>query len=435
MDQVINLKSEGKMFVDKAEIFLKAGDGGHGGMSFRREKYVPNGGPDGGDGGHGGDIVFMADHSLRTLAAFKYKRKYKAENGGNGTGGRSSGKSAETLLIRLPVGTIIKNSETGQIIGDLSEEGQRFVAVAGGRGGKGNMNYATATRQAPRFAQGGVKGEEKALILELKLLADVGLIGFPNVGKSTFLSVVTKAKPKIANYHFTTITPNLGVVEWKNAEPFVIADIPGLIENAHMGTGLGDQFLRHVERTKLLLHFLDVAGSEGRDPLEDFKIINDELRSYNKKLSQRVQLVVLNKLDLLEDQTPAKVIAEKLEQEGYEVFSISAATHIGLEPLLNRLVIRLEEIGEVEPIFEVEVEREVKVDEKEFTIDQQGHTFIVKGAFLERLINSVNFDDLDSVGYFQRVLKDKGIFKELENMKIQDEDLVRLNEIEFEYFK
>lgn len=434
MNWVNNLKSEGNMFVDKAEIFLKAGDGGHGGMSFRREKYVPNGGPDGGDGGHGGNIVFVADSSLRTLASFKYKRRYKADNGGNGMGTQSSGKSVEDLVIKVPLGTIIKNSETNQIICDLSQPGQRFVAVRGGRGGKGNMNFATATRQAPRFAQGGIKGEEKALTLELKLLADVGLVGFPNVGKSTFLSVVTKARPKIANYHFTTITPNLGVVEWKNAEPFVIADIPGLIENAHLGTGLGDQFLRHVERTKLLLHFLDVSGSEGRDPLEDFKTINKELQSYNEKLSKRVQLVVLNKFDLLEDQEDANIISQKLEQEGYEVFLISAVTHLGLEALLNRLVILLEEIGEVEPIFEVEVESEEKVSDKEFTIEQEGHVFIVKGDFLERLINSVNFDDLDSVGYFQRVLKDKGIFDQLEKMKIQDEDLVRLNEIEFEYF-
>ncbi len=434
MNWVNNLKSEGSMFVDKAEIFLKAGDGGHGGMSFRREKYVPNGGPDGGDGGQGGNIVFVADQSLRTLAPFKYKRKYKADNGGNGTGGQRSGKSVEDLIIKVPLGTIIKNSETNQIICDLSEPGQRFVATRGGRGGKGNMNFATATRQAPRFAQGGIKGEEKALILELKLLADVGLVGFPNVGKSTFLSVVTKARPKIANYHFTTITPNLGVVEWKNAEPFVIADIPGLIENAHLGTGLGDQFLRHVERTKLLLHFLDVSGSEGRDPLEDFKKINKELQRYNEKLSKRVQLVVLNKLDLLEDQEAANVISQKLQQEGYEVFLISAVAHLGLEPLLNRLVILLEEIGELEPIFEVEVESEEKVKDKEFTIEQEGHVFIVKGDFLERLINSVNFDDLDSVGYFQRVLKDKGVFDQLEKMKIQDEDLVRLNEIEFEYF-
>lgn len=423
------------MFVDKAEIFLKAGDGGHGGMSFRREKYVPNGGPDGGDGGHGGDIVLMADDSLRTLAPFKYKRKYKADNGGNGTGGRSSGKSIEDLIIKVPLGTIIKNRETGRIICDLSKNGQRFIAAKGGRGGKGNMNYATATRQAPRFAQGGVKGEQKELILELKLLADVGLIGFPNVGKSTLLSIVSKARPKIANYHFTTITPNLGVVEWKNAEPFVIADIPGLIENAHMGSGLGDQFLRHVERTKLLLHLLDASGSEGRDPIEDFKIINKELRSYNEKLSGRKQLVVLNKVDLLKDQNSIDEIVKKLEEQGYEVFPISAATHLGLESLLNRLVIVLGEIGEVEPIFKVEVDEIKKPAEKEFSIERQEHIFIVKAAFLERLINSVNFDDLDSVGYFQRVLKDKGVFAELEKMNIQDEDIVRLNEIEFEYYR
>ncbi|WKY48864.1 GTPase ObgE [Eubacteriaceae bacterium ES3] len=427
------------MFIDQAEIYVKAGDGGHGGMSFRREKYVPNGGPDGGNGGRGGNIVFMADNGHRTLMEFKYKRKQKAENGGNGTGGRSSGKDGGDLIIKVPVGTMVKNKETGQIICDLSEDGQSFVVAEGGRGGRGNMNYATSTRQAPRFAQGGIKGQEKTLILELKLLADVGLVGFPNVGKSTLLSVITKAKPKIANYHFTTIIPNLGVVEWKNAEPFVIADIPGLIEGAHVGTGLGDRFLRHVERTKLLLHILDVSGSEGREPLVDFDIINGELKKYNERLSNRCQIVALNKSDITNDSTIIEETKAELVKRGYEVFVISAATRSGLDELLDRMVVLLDEIGEVEPIFDIGVEEEkvfqAEFEQKSFRVEMDGDVFVVVADFLERLINSVNFDDLDSVGYFQRVLKEKGVFSELEKMGIQDEDIVRLNEIEFEYYR
>ncbi|MDD3306782.1 MAG: GTPase ObgE [Acetobacterium sp.] len=427
------------MFVDKAEIILKAGNGGHGGMSFRREKYVPNGGPDGGNGGHGGNIVFMADNGFRTLMEFKYKRKHKAENGENGTGGRSTGKTGEDLIIKVPVGTIIKDKETGRIICDLSEHGQKYRVAEGGRGGRGNMNFATATRQAPRFAQGGVKGQERTVILELKLLADVGLIGFPNVGKSTLLSVITKAKPKIANYHFTTIVPNLGVVEWRNFDPFVIADIPGLIEGAHEGTGLGDQFLRHVERTKLLIHLLDASGSEGREPLDDFKKINYELEKYNEKLAKRVQIVALNKVDLLSEPAETDELKAELEKLGYEVFVISAVTGQGLNELLSRTIQLLDEIGEVEPIFDFEPEAEMiftpDFKEKQFTVEKFDHLFVVKGAFLERLITSVNFEDLDSIGFFQRVLKDKGVFAELESMGIQDEDVVQLEEIEFEYFK
>jgi GTP-binding protein len=427
------------MFVDKAEIILKSGNGGHGGVSFRREKYVPLGGPDGGHGGHGGNIVFVADSGYRTLMEFKYKRKHKAQNGENGTGGRSSGKSGEELIIKVPVGTLIKDKETGRIICDLSIDGQSFQVAEGGRGGRGNMNFATSTRQAPRFAQGGIKGEERTVLLELKLLADVGLIGFPNVGKSTLLSVVTKARPKIANYHFTTIIPNLGVVEWRNFEPFVIADIPGLIEGAHEGTGLGDQFLRHVERTKLLIHLLDASGSEGRDPLEDFNSINYELEKYNKKLAQRVQIVALNKVDLLLGDDEVNQLKEKIEALGYEVFIISAVTSQGINELLSRTIQLLDEIGEVEPIFDVEEVKE-KIYEPEFktnafTIEKIDGVYVVEGKFLERLINSVNFEDLDSIGFFQRVLKDKGVFVELEKMGIKDEEIVRLDEIEFEYFR
>ena len=427
------------MFVDKAEIILIAGNGGHGGVSFRREKYVPMGGPDGGHGGYGGSIVFMADQGYRTLMEFKYKRKHKAENGENGFGGRSAGKSGSELIIKVPVGTIIKDKETRQVLCDLSVDGQKFTVAHGGRGGRGNMDFATPTRQAPRFAQGGIKGEEKTVILELKLLADVGLIGFPNVGKSTLLSVVTKAKPKIANYHFTTLIPNLGVVEWRDYKTFVIADIPGLIEGAHEGTGLGDQFLRHVERTKLLVHLLDASGSEGRDPLEDFTAINYELEKYNKKLAQRVQIVALNKVDLMLELDEVNVLKTKLEALGYEVFIISAVTGLGLDKLMSRVVLLLDEIGEVEPIFDIEPVAETlytpDFKENQFTIEKIDEVFEVEGEFLERLINSVNFEDLDSIGFFQRVLKDKGVFTELESMNIKDGDFVRLHEVEFEYFK
>ncbi|MBC3889642.1 GTPase ObgE [Acetobacterium paludosum] len=427
------------MFVDKAEIILVAGSGGHGGVSFRREKYVPMGGPDGGHGGHGGSIILMADNGLRTLVEFKYKRKHKAENGENGTSGQSSGKSGEDLIIKVPVGTLVKDKETGRVICDLSENGQKYQIVDGGRGGRGNMNFATATRQTPRFAQGGVRGQERTIILELKLLADVGLIGFPNVGKSTLLSVITKAKPKIANYHFTTIIPNLGVVEWRNFDPFVIADIPGLIEGAHEGTGLGDQFLRHVERTKLLIHLLDASGSEGREPLDDFKKINYELEKYNAKLAQRVQIVALNKVDLISDQSELYTLKGELETLGYEVFIISAVTGQGLNELLSRTIQLLDEIGEVEPIFDFEPEEETiytpEFKEKQFTVKKVDNSFVVEGEFFERLINSVNFEDLDSIGFFQRVLKDKGVFEELEKMNIKDDDTVRIDEIEFEYYK
>lgn len=427
------------MFVDQAQIYVVSGNGGHGGMSFRREKYIPNGGPDGGNGGRGGNVIIKADDGLRTLLPFKYKKKYKAESGRNGSGGRSSGKSGQDLIISVPAGTVIKDKETGTILFDLNENGDEAIVARGGRGGLGNMNFSTSTRQAPRFAQGGVKGEERTLILELKLLADVGLVGFPNVGKSTFLSTVTAAQPKIANYHFTTITPNLGVVQWKNADPFVIADIPGIIEGAHEGTGLGIQFLRHVERNRLLLHIVDVSGSEGRDPLKDFKDIQSEMVHYNPRLAERAQVIALNKIDLMSDPDELALIKGEFEAMGYDVFLMSAATGEGVDDLLNCLIQRLDEVGDVEPIFEVETDLDViyrpTYDEDTFTVKKEDDVYVVEGDFLERLINSVNFDDLDSVGYFQNVLKEKGVFKKLEDMGIQDEELVRLDTIEFEYFK
>lgn len=427
-------------FVDRVQIYVTAGNGGHGSMSFRREKYIPNGGPDGGNGGRGGDVILEASGGLRTLAAFKYRKKYKAGNGGDGAAERSSGKKGESLTVKVPVGTVIYDRTTGQIIGDLSADGETCVVARGGRGGLGNMNFSTSTRQAPRFAQGGSKGETRTLVLELKLLADVGLVGFPNVGKSTFLSVVTKAKPKIGNYPFTTITPNLGVVEWKNFDTFVIADIPGIIEGAGEGVGLGFDFLRHVERTRLLLHLIDASGQEGRDPVEDYQKINAELARYNQNLAERPQLVVLNKTDLIDDELLA-MIKEEFFDLGCEVFPISAATGKGIDALLGRTIALLDEMPQAPPLFEKASEEEavytLKDRQKEtFEITRaEDGAYVVEADFLDQLIHSVNFDDWDSVGYFQRRLKDAGIFKKLEEMGIQEEDIVRLENIEFEYFE
>lgn len=431
------------MFVDKALIYVTAGNGGHGGMSFRREKYEPNGGPDGGNGGRGGNVILQADAGLRTLLPFKYRKKYKAESGGNGTGGRSAGKAGQDLIIKVPVGTVVIDKESGKAIYDLKKDGEQFIAARGGRGGLGNMNFSTSTRQAPRFAQGGVKGQSRIIELELKLLADVGLLGFPNVGKSTFLSHVSAAKPKIANYHFTTLEPNLGVLDWKGYESFIIADIPGIIEGAHEGTGLGIQFLRHIERTKMLVHFVDASGSEGRDPVADFKIINSELEKYNPKLAERPQIVALNKADLIADKEELELLKQEFKDMGYEAFVISAVTGEGFDALLSRCVQILAEIGDdVEPIFDLEPEEDIvynpEAQNKDFDVhiedSRDGRVFVVDGDF-ERLINSVNFDDLDSVGFFQRQLENRGVFKKMREMGIKEEELVRLQDIEFEYFE
>ncbi|HQD42196.1 MAG TPA: GTPase ObgE, partial [Bacillota bacterium] len=324
------------MFVDMVKIHTAAGNGGHGAVSFRREKYIPAGGPDGGDGGRGGDIVFEADPGMKTLMDFRYKKRYRAENGQNGAGFNKTGKNGEDLVLKVPVGTVIKDFDTGIVIADLTTAGQRVVAARGGKGGKGNARFASAVRQAPTFAESGYDGEERWLVLELKLIADVGLIGFPNVGKSTILSVVTGAKPKIANYPFTTLTPNLGVVALDGDRTFVLADIPGLIEGAHRGVGLGHDFLRHIERTRLLIHVLDVSGSEGRDPLEDFRQVNRELERYSSKLAERPQIVAANKMDLPGAAENLARVREELEKEGYEVFEVSAATNRGLDGLMNR---------------------------------------------------------------------------------------------------
>lgn len=422
------------MFIDVAKIFVKSGDGGDGSVSFRREKYVPLGGPDGGDGGRGADVIFVADADMTTLLDFKYKKKYKAESGGNGSASKCYGKDGDKLYIKVPVGTVVRDVETNKIMADLSHPGDVFVVCKGGKGGKGNVKFTTPTRQAPNFAEPGMPGEERWVSLELKLLADVGLIGFPNVGKSTILSMVSKAKPKIANYHFTTLNPNLGVVEIKGINGFVIADIPGIIEGAAEGVGLGIEFLRHIERTRLLIHVVDISGSEGRDPLEDFKKINEELKKYSVKLWDKPQIIAANKSDILYDDKVFEDFKAKLHEMGYDkVFKISAATNSGIEELMKEAARKLTEI----PISDLEIPEEERYvpEEKRFTysIRKEDTTFIIEGSFVDRLLASVNVNDPDSLKYFHRVLKNKGIMDELIELGIQDGDTVRLNDFEFEY--
>ncbi|HYE10932.1 MAG TPA: GTPase ObgE [Patescibacteria group bacterium] len=424
------------MFVDKAKILIKAGNGGDGKISFRREKYAPNGGPDGGDGGAGGSIIFEVSDEMRTLMDFRYKRKHVAESGEAGMGNNSSGKSGQNLVIKVPAGTIIRDVETGKAIADLKQAGDKFVAARGGRGGQGNQHFATPTRQAPRFAQPGEKGDEREVELELKLLADIGLVGFPNVGKSTFLSMVTSAKPKIANYHFTTLVPNLGVVDIGDGRSFVLADIPGLIEGAHTGVGLGHDFLRHVERTKVLIHIIDVSGTEGRDPLEDFNKINEELSLYSPKLATKPQLVACNKMDIPGSEENYEKLKEVLEDQGYEIFKISAATKQGIDPLLDRAFNLLEQYKDIEePVEEIEDLLYSKdTEEKTFEVRKENGVYIVEGDFIDYLLSSVNLDDSDSIKYFQKVLRKRGIVDELKRKGVQDGDTVKMYELEFEYF-
>lgn len=426
------------MFIDKARIFVKAGNGGNGAVAFRKEKYVPAGGPDGGDGGHGSSVIFEVDLGLRTLMDFKYQRKYVAPAGGDGTKGKRAGKNGEDLVLKVPAGTIIRDEATGLVLADLKDEGDRAVIARGGRGGKGNQHFANAVRQAPAFAKSGTDGEERWVVLELKMIADVGLLGFPNVGKSTFLSVVTKAKPKIANYHFTTLTPNLGVVQTKFGESFVLADIPGLIEGASEGIGLGHDFLRHVERTKVLIHIVDISGLEGRTALEDFDKINDELKLYNEKLSSRPQIVVANKMDILEDQSIFDEFKTELEGRGYKVFSMSAATRQGIDEVISYVAQLLNEVEEVEVVSEdemyrPELDQNNEGDGLEIEIEEDG-VYVVKGKALRRIMYSVNFEDMESIQYFQKAMESQGVFDRLREMGIEDGDTVRIYELEFEFY-
>ncbi len=425
------------MFIDKAKIFIKSGDGGDGRVAFRREKYAPNGGPNGGDGGDGGNVVFVVDENMRTLMDFRYKRKHVAEDGEMGGNVNCSGRSAEDLIIKVPAGTLLRDVETGSLLGDLKNPGDRVVVALGGKGGKGNQHFATSTRQAPHFAMPGGKGMERWIEMELKLIADVGLVGFPNVGKSTFLSIVTSATPKIANYHFTTLVPNLGVVDLSDGRSFVIADIPGLIEGASSGVGLGHDFLRHVERTKVLIHLLDTSGIEGRDPLEDFYKINDELKIYSEKLVNKPQVVACNKMDIPESEENYKRVAEELSKKGYEVFAVSAATREGIGPLLDRVYNLLESVKDVEePVEEIlDLVYHNNTSDKPFTVRKENGAYVVEGRLVEQLIASVNMEDNDSIKYFQKVLRKRGIIDELRQFGVKDGDTVKMQDLEFEYFE
>ena len=424
------------MFTDYTKIIIKSGNGGDGAITFRREKYVPAGGPDGGDGGNGASVIFEVDLGLRTLMDFKYQRKYVAEHGEDGSKKRKAGRNGEDLILKVPPGTIIRDEATGLVIADLKEEGDRAVVAKGGRGGKGNQHFANAIRQAPSFAKSGTDGEERWVILELKMIADVGLLGFPNVGKSTFLSVVTAAKPKIANYHFTTLTPNLGVVKTKYGDSFVLADIPGLIEGAAEGVGLGHDFLRHVERTKVLIHIVDISGLEGRDALDDFDKINGELKLYNEKLATRPQVVVPNKMDILEDESIFDEFKNELEGRGYKVFKMSAATRQGVDDVIAYVSELLREAEEIELVSEEEMFRPEldEVQDEGLQIDIEDGVYVVTGKSLRRIIYSVNFDDMESLQYFQKAMESQGVFDRLREMGIEDGDTVRIYEIEFEFY-
>ena len=422
------------MFTDYVRIHAEAGKGGNGAIAFRREKYVAAGGPDGGDGGKGGDVYFKVDKDANTLIEFRYKKKFKAENGENGEGGHRFGKSGEDLYIPVPIGTVIKDTATDEVLADLSEPGQVALILKGGRGGKGNSHFATSTRQAPRFAQDGEPGEEKELTLELKLLADVGLIGFPNVGKSTFLSVVTSATPKIANYHFTTIEPNLGVVKSKYGDSFVIADIPGIIEGASTGVGLGIQFLRHIERTRLLLHFIDVSGTEGRNPVDDYYKVNEELKKYSEKLSKRTQIIVANKIDSMQDSSLYEELEKVAKEHKQKIFKISGATGEGVEELMNYVSKTLKTLPK-ENLIEIKEKEKVYTlkDEEDFTITKEKGAYVVKGEKVDSIMRKVNIGDYESLFYLHRKLDEIGLNQALKKQGIKDGDIVKIGEYEMEW--
>lgn len=424
------------MFVDIAKIFVKAGDGGDGAVSFHREKYVAAGGPDGGDGGKGGDIVFVADSNMSNLIDFKYKRKFAAEKGENGSKKRCSGKNAPDLIIKVPVGTVVYDDDTGRILADISDDAPQVIAL-GGKGGKGNAHFATSTRQVPKFAKPGFKGDSYNLRLELKLIADVGLVGFPNVGKSTLISVVSAAKPKIANYHFTTLTPVLGVVKAKG-ESFVMADIPGLIEGASEGIGLGHEFLRHVERCRLIVHVVDVSGSEGRDPKEDFDIISEELKNFNEELSNAPMIVAANKSDMAADEQIAD-FKEYIEGKGLEVVEISAATTKGTDELVDKIAEMLSKFPpvkryEAQPLTREELDEKL-LTKKDFNVTVEDGIYFVEADWLYDILRVVNMDDYSSLQYFQRVLQTSGIIDKLEEMGINEGDTVAIFDFEFEYMR
>ncbi len=417
------------MFVDDVKITVKAGSGGNGAVAFHREKFVQNGGPDGGDGGNGGDLVLLADPNMHTLIDFRYKRKYQAENGENGAGQLRRGRSGKELVIKVPVGTVVSDAETGRVLCDMHEAGQRRVLFPGGRGGWGNAHFATPTRQAPNFANPGQKREPREIKLELKSIADVGLVGYPNVGKSSLLASVTAARPKIANYHFTTLSPNLGICR-RYGTDFIMADIPGLIEGASEGAGLGFRFLRHVERTRMLVHVVDASGCEGRDPVEDFERITDELAAYGT-LAERPTIVAANKTDLPGAEENAARLAEHLAGTEIEVIPISAATGAGVDELMNAVVRMLQTLPEA-TVFQEEPEEEAE-EEEPFTVTRDGGVFIVAGPLCERLLGSTNFDDTESLGWFHRTLRARGVIDALRAAGAKEGDSVLFGDMEFDF--
>lgn len=430
------------MFADRAKIIVRSGKGGDGHVSFRREKFVAAGGPDGGDGGHGGDVIFVVDEGLNTLVDFRHIRKYKAGDGEEGGKRNCRGKDGDDIIIKVPEGTVIKEAESGQVIVDMSGENRRIVLLKGGRGGNGNQHYATSTMQVPKYAQPGQAARELELFLELKVIADVGLVGFPNVGKSTFLSRVTNARPKIANYHFTTLNPNLGVVDLEGAGGFVIADIPGLIEGASEGVGLGHEFLRHIERTKVIIHIVDAAGTEGRDPIADIYAINKELEAYNPEIARRPQVIAANKIDVIyteDGSNPVDAIRAEFEPKGIPVYAISAVSGEGVKELLYRVEQMLSEIGEEPTVFEQEYfpEKEKPNAEDPYTViyDADADEYVVEGPKIEKMLGYTNLDSEKGFTFFQNFLKENGILEELEALGIEEGDTVRMYGLSFDYYK
>ncbi len=428
------------MFADRAKIFIRSGKGGDGHVSFRRELYVPNGGPDGGDGGRGGDVIFEVDEGLNTLQDFRHRRKYTAKDGEPGGKRRCHGKDAEDIVLRVPEGTVVKEAESGKVIADMSGENRRQIILKGGRGGLGNQHFATATMQIPKYAQPGRPSQELWVSLELKVIADVGLVGFPNVGKSTLLSRVTNAQPKIANYHFTTLNPNLGVVDLEDANGFVIADIPGLIEGASEGVGLGHEFLRHIERTRLIVHVVDAAGSEGRDPVEDIHKINAELMAYNEEVARRPQVIAANKTDLIysgEEEDPVDRLRAEFEPEGIRVFPISGVTGAGITELLYYVSDELKKLPDEPVVFEQEYfpEEELIYMDLPYTVEKEDGVYVVEGPKIEKMLGYTNLDSEKGFAFFQKFLKDTGILDELESAGIQEGDTVRMYGLQFDYYK
>ena len=428
------------MFADRAKIFIRSGKGGDGHVSFRRELYVPNGGPDGGDGGRGGDVIFEVDEGLNTLQDYRHRRKYAAKDGEQGGKRRCHGKDAEDIVLKVPEGTVVKEAESGKVIADMSGDNRRQVILKGGRGGLGNQHFATSTMQIPKYAQPGQPSQELWVNLELKVIADVGLVGFPNVGKSTFLSRVTNAQPKIANYHFTTLNPNLGVVDLPDGRGFVIADIPGLIEGASEGVGLGHEFLRHIERTKLMIHVVDAAGTEGRDPVDDIYKINAELKAYNADIANRPQVIAANKIDAIysdPENDPIKRLKDEFEPQGYKVFPISGVTGEGLNELLYYVSDQLKDLNAAPIVFEQEYfpEDELIYVDLPYTVEKEDGMYVVEGPKIEKMLGYTNLDSEKGFAFFQKFLKDTGILKELEDAGIEEGDTVRMYGLQFDYYK